>query len=353
MSQYNNNCSQTDRLLIVDESCLTSLVMRDLYRALLQFIILADNVDPSLRTPRLGISLLQARGLKLLPFMLFPFQPVNRTSIIKLRTSINQIITNTPNSALSRCSPTDQNKPHYNDLITESVTGQLHSIIAAHQDATVGCEFSLTLITGRDRVWIEHSFKPFNSLSKIKNILVRRIETVCLSSIEGCLQEAGLNMDQMPSPLSSDNSYVTPTHSKIESGLGSEGVMQTYSVMTDEVSLQQYFKSWLISENNNSVGVILRIGQLVLKCDIRDCILSTDWLPFQPSFSLTGPHQTSAGNTGNNKQYSIQEMPVNVAVELDSVCLLEERGVCESVLFGIPRILKPTSYWKLDWEDLE
>ena len=350
MSQYNNNCSQTDRLLIIDESCLASFVIRDLYKALLQFIILADNVDPSLRTPRLGISVLKTRGSGLIPFILFPFQPVNRTSIAKLRSSVNQAITNAPSSALSKGQSYPQDKLHLNDIITESVNAQLHSIIAAHQDATIGCEFSLTLMTARDRVWIEHSLKPFNLLTKIKNILVRRIEAVCLSSIEGCLQETGLNMDQMPLSLSPDNCNTITAHNKIESGLGAEGVIQTYSVMTDEVSLQQYFKSWLVLENDDSVDVILRIGQLSLKCDIRDCILRTDWLPFQAQYTLTGLQQTSA--TGN-KQYSIQQIQANVAIELDSVCVLEEKGVCEAVLFGTPRILKPTSYWKLDWEDLE
>ena len=29
------------------------------------------------------------------------------------------------------------------------------------------------------------------------------------------------------------------------------------------------------------------------------------------------------------------------------------QGVCESVLYGMPHILKPTACWKLDWEELE
>ena len=28
-------------------------------------------------------------------------------------------------------------------------------------------------------------------------------------------------------------------------------------------------------------------------------------------------------------------------------------GVCESVVFGLPQILRPTTCWKLDWEELE
>ncbi|KFV55639.1 Meiosis 1 arrest protein, partial [Tyto alba] len=32
---------------------------------------------------------------------------------------------------------------------------------------------------------------------------------------------------------------------------------------------------------------------------------------------------------------------------------LKSEGVCESVLYGLPFIIKPTSCWQLDWDDLE
>ena len=35
------------------------------------------------------------------------------------------------------------------------------------------------------------------------------------------------------------------------------------------------------------------------------------------------------------------------------MALVSAEGVCESVLFGLPQVLKPTACWKLDWEDLE
>ena len=33
--------------------------------------------------------------------------------------------------------------------------------------------------------------------------------------------------------------------------------------------------------------------------------------------------------------------------------MFDTQGVCESVLYGTPHILKPTTCWKLDWEELE
>ena len=31
---------------------------------------------------------------------------------------------------------------------------------------------------------------------------------------------------------------------------------------------------------------------------------------------------------------------------------MSSEGVCESVLFGLPLVARPTACWKLDWEDL-
>lgn len=34
------------------------------------------------------------------------------------------------------------------------------------------------------------------------------------------------------------------------------------------------------------------------------------------------------------------------------VGLVSSEGLCESVLFGLPLVARPTACWKLDWEDL-
>lgn len=39
--------------------------------------------------------------------------------------------------------------------------------------------------------------------------------------------------------------------------------------------------------------------------------------------------------------------------KLKAAALVKAEGVCESVLFGLPEVLKPTACWKLDWDDLE
>ena len=343
MSDYSNNCRQTDRILIIDESYLSSLVIRDVYKSLLHFLILSDNVDPTLRTPRLGLSLLQNNGASVVSSILLPFQPLTKTSISKLRGTIVQINSNYRNYSTSS---TLKLINQFNELITGSITDQLQSIISSHRDGSIGCEFNLIVMTGRDRLWIEKYSRIHTSLGKVKNILVKKIEIVCLSSLDNCLQETNIDLDQLRTGESVSQD-ICASQNRMDTGIGIEVVTQMLSIMTDEVSLQQYFKNWLLVDNSDNVDVILRIGQLAIKCDIRDCMLGTEWLPYQASFSI---HSRNPQNTLGSKQYNTQLIHT---VELESVCVLEEAGVCESVLFGTPRVLRPTSYWKLDWEDLE
>ena len=38
---------------------------------------------------------------------------------------------------------------------------------------------------------------------------------------------------------------------------------------------------------------------------------------------------------------------------LESVEFVDCDGICESIVYGMPLIVKPTTCWKLDWEELE
>ena len=49
----------------------------------------------------------------------------------------------------------------------------------------------------------------------------------------------------------------------------------------------------------------------------------------------------------------IRQKPVVTVFTLQPKNFVEVSGVCESVLYGLPRVLKPTSCWKMEWDELE
>ena len=57
------------------------------------------------------------------------------------------------------------------------------------------------------------------------------------------------------------------------------------------------------------------------------------------------------GNRGGaNSTLRSTNLPV---YKLTAAGLVAADGICESVVFGLPQILRPTTCWKLDWEELE
>ena len=51
-------------------------------------------------------------------------------------------------------------------------------------------------------------------------------------------------------------------------------------------------------------------------------------------------------------QVTIHKIAIQGEFCAGNYCLTLQ-GICESVLYGTPHILKPTTCWKLDWEELE
>ena len=58
---------------------------------------------------------------------------------------------------------------------------------------------------------------------------------------------------------------------------------------------------------------------------------------------------TSSSGRGNSSNPS-SNLPVYKLKAVGSVAC---SGVCESVIYGMPLLVRPTSCWKLEWEELE
>uniref|UniRef100_A0A8C4QPV6 Meiosis 1 associated protein n=1 Tax=Eptatretus burgeri TaxID=7764 RepID=A0A8C4QPV6_EPTBU len=109
--------------------------------------------------------------------------------------------------------------------------------------------------------------------------------------------------------------------------------------------LEGFFKAWLHDCETDWEHLHLifpplssRSAQgkrITLKCDMQETMLSPPLLPGTSNFSLT----YDLIIFGNPSSFSGR--------------ILQADGLCESVLYGLPLVVKPTSCWKLEWEDLE
>ncbi|XP_070569318.1 meiosis 1 arrest protein-like [Ptychodera flava] len=92
-------------------------------------------------------------------------------------------------------------------------------------------------------------------------------------------------------------------------------------------------------------------GKLTLKCDLQERIINPNQLPFQAQYSVQmdavngKPIMSSSLNKGTGVSVTVHKMRAVKLIKADSVC--------ESVLYGMPLVVRPTTCWKLDWEELD
>ncbi|OPJ81214.1 meiosis 1 arrest protein [Patagioenas fasciata monilis] len=124
------------------------------------------------------------------------------------------------------------------------------------------------------------------------------------------------------------------------------------------ISLEMLFKTWLhdYGTEREHVHLLLPSGAfghatapkpslMCLKCDLQERLLD----PVLLSGAADGT--TRAADVGSPCQTAA--WPATVLHKLRVVKALKAEGVCESVLHGLPLIIRPTSCWQLDWDELE
>ncbi|XP_071831211.1 meiosis 1 arrest protein-like [Apostichopus japonicus] len=186
---------------------------------------------------------------------------------------------------------------------------------------------------------------------------LRRIQVISL--IHG--NPLGIPMELSPStgsPHSGAGSQQSVT--SIESVLES-GIVEMISLDTDELGLQNFLNGWLQDCGTDRECLYIRFprgdtGQeFKLTCDILEQFIDPAQLNIaQSEFALNIPcpgskrPMVSAGSL--MKPSSTLTVPIPT---LKVIKLVKISGICESVVFGVPLILKPTACWKLPWNELE
>ncbi|XP_043828493.1 meiosis 1 arrest protein [Dromiciops gliroides] len=127
-------------------------------------------------------------------------------------------------------------------------------------------------------------------------------------------------------------------------------------IENDPVSIESFFKAWLQDNGTDQEHLHLllpsqcfsnfsspRAEPMCLKCDLQERLLNPALLP--------GTAESPRGDLSSFYQMAPQSAAS--CYRLRVIKALESRGVCESVTYGLPLIIRPTSCWQLDWDELE
>ncbi|KAL7880369.1 hypothetical protein SRHO_G00026230 [Serrasalmus rhombeus] len=91
-----------------------------------------------------------------------------------------------------------------------------------------------------------------------------------------------------------------------------------------------------------------RPNPVCIKCDMQERLVSPALLPGTPD--LVGKTESVRDFQPPSKSQSNQNPPPQ---RLRVVKALRADGVCQSVLYGLPLIIRPTTCWQLDWDEME
>ncbi|NXR10573.1 M1AP protein, partial [Semnornis frantzii] len=138
--------------------------------------------------------------------------------------------------------------------------------------------------------------------------------------------------------------------------LGMDIDVQT--IENNVISLEMLFKTWLhdygterehlhllLPSGGFSHASAPRTTLMCLKCDLQERLID-------PAL-LSGAVDGSIRATDMTSPCQMAAWPATALYKLRVIKALKSEGVCESVLYGLPFIIKPTSCWQLDWDELE
>uniref|UniRef100_A0A8C0I1J1 Meiosis 1 associated protein n=1 Tax=Balaenoptera musculus TaxID=9771 RepID=A0A8C0I1J1_BALMU len=142
--------------------------------------------------------------------------------------------------------------------------------------------------------------------------------------------------------------------------LGTDIDLQT--IDNDVVSMEIFFKAWLHNNGTDQEHVHLllpsrsfssisraRDNPMCLKCDLQERLLSPSLLPGTADGSLRMDDPKGDFST----LYQMVSQSSASRYKLRVIKALKSGGVCESLTYGLPFILRPTSCWQLEWDELE
>ncbi|NXM72505.1 M1AP protein, partial [Serilophus lunatus] len=122
------------------------------------------------------------------------------------------------------------------------------------------------------------------------------------------------------------------------------------------ISLEMLFKTWLhdYGTEREQLHLLLPSGGfshtagpkstiMCLKCDLQERLLDPALLSADGTARAADP----------SSPWHVAAWPATGLHKLRVVKALKSEGVCESVLYGLPFIIKPTNCWQLDWDELE
>ncbi|GAB1600633.1 hypothetical protein Ahia01_000341300 [Argonauta hians] len=193
-------------------------------------------------------------------------------------------------------------------------------------------------------------------LSLVEKSIEKALETVNVENLKH-VQIVGLNNTietWTDETLNNSNPLSHSNNSQCSSMVAS--VIEMISIESDPLSLHCYFSNLLRDGSTDYEHLHLILPPhtdeipLVIKCDVVTSIINPMHIPFREHYLLYMENTSGKPLLPPGTKLSRSTHPLII------ICIkqvLPSSALCESLIFGMPYILEPTSSWKIDWDELE
>ncbi|XP_077789772.1 meiosis 1 arrest protein isoform X2 [Podarcis muralis] len=293
------------------------------------------------RIPLLSLYVVQSQQECLLPFV-----PV-RGSFSRLQSCLAEL----------RALPSEGVFHLKEDAIVQAVQDGLQQFKQYTGQGMAGASLSsssleMTILTGQSSAKVAKQLEA--GLQGIDLVNLRQLQVVEVST-RG-LQEA-------PEAAAEDGEGATPSSSsgsRGESAVTLGAVLDLQTVENDVVALETFFKGWFHdhSPDQEHLHLLLPAGALCppaaaqscpvcVKCDAQERLLNPALLTSACGEGPTAQREDASG------PFWMAAGPGLVPRKLRILRALEAKGLCTSLLYGLPLVIRPTSCWRMNWDELE
>ncbi|NXC20499.1 M1AP protein, partial [Corythaeola cristata] len=326
------HCQQPSRILIVDVTSPSwTNTCSVLSEALENVLCLACSLAGPCRVPLLSLYVVQNQQECLLPLTQV------KENFARIQACISEL----------RSLPREGCFPQGGNGVVQAVQDGLQQFKQYSRHTAAG---------GSTNSSVEITILTSQSSKEMVKLLEKKLKDVDLVSLRRMQVIEVLKRDFLePEDVEQRMTAEEPSSSDIAI-LGMDIDIQT--IEDNVISLEMLLKAWLhdYGTEREHLHLLLPSGcfshataprstLMCLKCDLQERLLDPALL------SGTADGTTRAADLSSPCQMAA--WPATVLYKLQVVKALKSEGVCESVLYGLPFIIKPTSCWQLDWDELE
>ncbi|XP_027133598.1 meiosis 1 arrest protein isoform X2 [Larimichthys crocea] len=152
-----------------------------------------------------------------------------------------------------------------------------------------------------------------------------------------------------------DNPSPEATHSESEDCLMLGTEVDLKQVENSVFTMEMVLKAWLQEQGGDREHLHLLLPNpldnpipVCVKCDMQERLISPALIPLNPNLGVKT--ESIRDFLPVTKGSANQSQPPR---RLKVIKTLRADGVCESVLYGLPLVIRPTTCWQLDWDEME